>query len=98
MDLIQSPDIKKCNRLPPGQHLVKNLPILHLGTIPKADISSWRFRITGLIEKEKELNFEEFLALPRVRVQSDIHCVTGWSSLNNRGKAFQQVRLKTLSR
>lgn len=94
MDLIESPDIKKRNRLPPGQHLVKNLPILHLGKAPKVDISSWRFRITGLVEKEKELNFEEFLALPGVRVQSDIHCVTGWSRLNNLWEGISTSAIK----
>ncbi|MEE8400823.1 MAG: sulfite oxidase-like oxidoreductase [Candidatus Hydrothermarchaeaceae archaeon] len=94
MDLIQSPDINKRSRLPPGQHFVKNLPILHLGTTPKVDISSWRFKITGLVEKEKELNFEEFLALPRVRVQSDIHCVTGWSRLNNQWEGVSTSAIK----
>jgi DMSO/TMAO reductase YedYZ molybdopterin-dependent catalytic subunit len=35
------------------------------------------------VNQERQLSFAEFAALPRVRVASDIHCVTGWSRLDN---------------
>ncbi len=39
--------------------------------------------ITGLIEERVVLTYSQFTALPQVRVFSDVHCVTGWSKLNN---------------
>jgi len=57
--------------------------VLHYGGVPRIDVSEWRFRIFGSVKKERELSFPEFLSLPQVRVLSDIHCVTGWSKLDN---------------
>jgi DMSO/TMAO reductase YedYZ molybdopterin-dependent catalytic subunit len=47
------------------------------------DAEAWTLTIRGLVSTERTVNFQEFLALPRVRVLSDIHCVTGWSRLDN---------------
>ena len=47
------------------------------------DISKWTFRVYGLVSKEHRLSYKEFMALPPVKVFSDIHCVTGWSRLGN---------------
>lgn len=81
--VFQSPDTRRQNRIPPGQHVTKTWPVLHYGTIPKIDIETWRFRIFGLVEEPKELGFEEFSSLHRVRVLADMHCVTTWSRLDN---------------
>jgi DMSO/TMAO reductase YedYZ molybdopterin-dependent catalytic subunit len=81
--VIVSPDIRRVERIPPGQQLVKEWPALHAGSVPDVDLSNWRFRIWGLVKNEKTLNYREFMALRRVRVLSDIHCVTGWSRLDN---------------
>jgi DMSO/TMAO reductase YedYZ molybdopterin-dependent catalytic subunit len=56
---------------------------LHYGSIPRVDISKWAFTISGLVETECKLSFEEFQLLPQQKVFSDIHCVTGWSKLDN---------------
>ncbi len=71
------------DRVPPGQKVVENWPILTYGATPRIDLKQWRLRIFGAVEEEKELTWEEFMALPQVRVKSDIHCVTGWSKLDN---------------
>ena len=42
-----------------------------------------RFSISGAVEKELKLSYAEFAALPKVKVFSDIHCVTTWSRLDN---------------
>jgi DMSO/TMAO reductase YedYZ molybdopterin-dependent catalytic subunit len=81
--LIRSPDIERKNRVPPGQRLTEKWPVLQHGGVFKVDASKWTFRIWGLVEKERKLSYEEFLALPRVTVLSDVHCVTGWSKLDN---------------
>jgi DMSO/TMAO reductase YedYZ molybdopterin-dependent catalytic subunit len=81
--IIRSPDIERKNRVPPNQRLTEKWPVLHHGDVPRIDISNWTFRILGLVEKERKLSYEEFMALPSVRVLSDVHCVTGWSKLDN---------------
>jgi DMSO/TMAO reductase YedYZ molybdopterin-dependent catalytic subunit len=80
---IVSPDTQRQNRLPPGQWLTEKWPVLHEGKTPIIDTKKWTFKITGLVEKERTLSYEEFAALPRVEVFSDIHCVTTWSRFNN---------------
>jgi DMSO/TMAO reductase YedYZ molybdopterin-dependent catalytic subunit len=80
---IKSPDTKRQNRVPPGQRVTENWPVLHYGGVPRIDAANWRLRIFGLVEKEQSLCLPEFLALPFVRVFSDVHCVTGWSRLDN---------------
>lgn len=80
---IKSPDTERKDRLPPGQKAAENWPVLHYGLVPEIDISKWTFTISGLVEKERKLGYQEFMSLPRVKVFSDVHCVTGWSKLSN---------------
>ena len=82
-NIIRSPDTLRANRIPPGQGLTNRFPVLHFGPAPKLDVSDWKFSITGLVDKERELNFSEFTELKRVKVLSDIHCVTTWTKLDN---------------
>ena len=81
--LIISPDTLRKNRIPPGQKLRNDWPTLHYGNVPSIDISKWTFKISGLVKKEISFTYDEFISLPRVRVFSDIHCVTTWSKLDN---------------
>ncbi len=92
--IIISPDTQRKNRIPPGQKLTEEFPVLHYNGIHKFDKSKWIFRIWGLVEKERKLTFDEFIALPRVKVFSDIHCVTTWSKLNNlwEGVSASEIR------
>ena len=71
-------------RLPPGQHLVRNWPVLDLGIEPNVPLSSWRLDVDGAVESPLSLNWEAFSALPQVELTSDIHCVTSWSRYDNR--------------
>jgi DMSO/TMAO reductase YedYZ molybdopterin-dependent catalytic subunit len=81
--IITSPSMKMENRVPPGQKVTKVLPVLHYGSVPEVDVSKWKFTISGLVEKERELSYRGFIALSHVKVLSDVHCVTGWSVLDN---------------
>ncbi len=81
--VIKSPDTLRKDRVPPGQHLVRDWPVLHYGSVPRIKISEWKLRLFGLVNNEKELTYDEFIALPQVKVFSDIHCVTTWSRLDN---------------
>jgi DMSO/TMAO reductase YedYZ molybdopterin-dependent catalytic subunit len=80
---IVSPDTQRRVRLPPGQRLTDKWPVLHYGKTPSINPRTWTFTITGLVDKERTLTCDEFIALPRVEVFSDIHCVTTWSRFNN---------------
>ncbi len=71
-------------RLPPGQSLTLKWPVLHYGSIPRFDPATWDFRVFGLVQKQIELSWEEFNALPKARTTSDFHCVTRWSRFDNR--------------
>src|ERR1700687_2100557 len=73
-------------RLPPGQVLTQKWPVLTYGEVPKLDLEKWTFRCFGLVKQEVSWTWKEFLALPRVTVTSDIHCVTRWSRVDNRGE------------
>jgi Sulfite oxidase and related enzymes len=77
---------ERAGRVPPHQNVVTGWPVLHYGDVPVyRDVrKEWNFRIFGLIEEgEKVLSYDEFMALPRVVRTNDIHCVTGWSKLDN---------------
>jgi DMSO/TMAO reductase YedYZ molybdopterin-dependent catalytic subunit len=67
-------------RLPPGQYLTEKWPVLHAGGVPHyANLDDWDFKVTGAVENELTLSFDELQALPQTTVTTDIHCVTRWS-------------------
>lgn len=81
--IVKSPDTERKNRVPPGQRITEKWPVLQYGEVPEIDVSKWIFTISGLVEKELRLTHKDFMSLPRVKVLSDVHCVTGWSKLDN---------------
>jgi DMSO/TMAO reductase YedYZ molybdopterin-dependent catalytic subunit len=95
-NIICSPDTLRASRIPPGQKLTHKFPVLHYGPTAKIDASLWKFSITGLVEKERELKFEEFTDLKRVKVLSDIHCVTTWTKLDNHWEGPSTAIIKEL--
>ena len=71
------------DRLPPGQHLVKNWPVLDLGIHPTVEPDRWRLSVGGLVEAPLSWTWEQFLAQPQTQGFSDFHCVTTWSTYDN---------------
>jgi DMSO/TMAO reductase YedYZ molybdopterin-dependent catalytic subunit len=94
--IIVSADTRRENRVPPGQHLTDKWPVLHYGSVPKIHPLKWNLKIFGLVEKERSLNYDEFTALSRVKVFSDIHCVTTWSRLDNLWEGVSTAEIKKL--
>ena len=80
-------------RVPPGQRLVKSWPVLHFGSIPRFDGEHWELEVSGLVEEPFTLTYQELLDLPRVTVDADMHCVTGWTTLDNtwEGVSFRTI-------
>ncbi|HEY7778738.1 MAG TPA: sulfite oxidase-like oxidoreductase [Ktedonobacterales bacterium] len=70
-------------RLPPGQYLTKKWPVLSYERTPKFDAAKYRFKVWGTVDTPFELTWDELLAIPRVNLRSDIHCVTTWSRYDN---------------
>jgi DMSO/TMAO reductase YedYZ molybdopterin-dependent catalytic subunit len=69
-------------RIPPGQYFTDKWPVLHAGRVPRVDLATWRFGVTGLVENELDLSFDELLELGTREVTTDIHCVTRWTKLD----------------
>lgn len=74
------------DRLPPGQRLVKDWPVLDLGAQPNVTEQKFRLDVDGAVENRLSLNLTEFMALPQADTISDMHCVTQWSCYDNQWK------------
>jgi len=85
-------------RLPPGQHMTEKWPVLHAGSVPAVDLSSWRLRVFGEVEQELELDWHAFNALPRSGNIQDIHCVTRWTHFDMRFEGVHWRELAALCR
>lgn len=71
-------------RVPPDQQVTDSFPVLHYGDIPQySDLKNWDLKIYGLVENPIIITYGEFMELPQSTVSNDIHCVTGWSKLDN---------------
>jgi DMSO/TMAO reductase YedYZ molybdopterin-dependent catalytic subunit len=81
------------NRVPPGQHVVTDFPVLSAGPTPHTPLDRWSFTIEGLVREPVVWSWDEFLRLPSQEFVVDIHCVTTWSKLDTR---WQGVSLDTL--
>ena len=81
------------NRLPPGQYLTDDFPVLSAGPTPRTPLDRWDFAIRGAVGTPRRWSWDEVLALPSEEVTRDIHCVTKWSKLDT---AWRGVSLDTL--
>ncbi len=79
-------------RVPPGQYVTDDFPVLSAGPTPHTALANWTFSIAGGAEP-KSWSWEEFRALPAEDVTTDIHCVTRWSKLDT---AWAGVSVDTL--
>jgi DMSO/TMAO reductase YedYZ molybdopterin-dependent catalytic subunit len=68
-------------RVPPGQYVTDDFPVLSAGPTPHTPLDEWTFSIVDSDERTT-WSWEEFRALPSEEVTADIHCVTRWSKLD----------------
>ena len=80
-------------RLPPGQHLTKDWPVLDLGLTPDISRERWRLDVHGAVETPLFWDFSQFLAEPQTQFTSDIHCVTTWSRYDNQWEGSATANL-----
>jgi DMSO/TMAO reductase YedYZ molybdopterin-dependent catalytic subunit len=81
-------------KLPVGQHVVRNWPVLDLGDLPEVSRAAWRLDIGGLVHNPLTLGWDDFMALPQTEDVSDFHCVTTWSRFDNH---WRGVRMRDLA-
>ena len=68
-------------RVPPGQYVTTDFPVLSAGPTPRTPLAEWSFSIAGGREP-KTWSWEQFRSLPTETLTTDIHCVTRWSKLD----------------
>jgi DMSO/TMAO reductase YedYZ molybdopterin-dependent catalytic subunit len=71
-------------KLPPGQYLTKDFPVLSAGPTPRIPLDKWEFTVTDETGVRQRWTWEDLLALPADDVTVDIHCVTKWSKFDTR--------------
>jgi len=74
-------DVASSSRVPPGQHVVNDFPVLSAGPTPRVPLADWTFSIVGEVDEPKVWTWDEFRKLPSETFTVDIHCVTKWSKL-----------------
>src|SRR5947208_5383615 len=80
-------------RVPPGQYLTDDFPVLSAGPTPHTPLDEWSFTISGAVDEPVSWGWEDFHALPSETFMVDIHCVTKWSKL---GTTWTGVSVDTL--
>jgi DMSO/TMAO reductase YedYZ molybdopterin-dependent catalytic subunit len=81
------------NRVPPGQYVTPDFPVLSAGPTPRTPLQHWSFTIQGLVRAPVTWTWEEFLHLPTQTFVVDIHCVTKWSKLDTQWHGVSVDRL-----
>jgi len=89
------PTSSRKDRLPPGQHEARGWPVLDLGITPTVTPETFRLDVTGLVDRPRSFTFDDLMALPQTEDVSDFHCVTTWSTFDNR---WAGIRFRDLCR
>jgi DMSO/TMAO reductase YedYZ molybdopterin-dependent catalytic subunit len=79
-------------RVPPGQYVTEDFPVLSAGPTPHTPLAEWTFSIVNG-DQRTSWSWDELQALPSETVTVDIHCVTRWSKLDT---TWEGVSIDTL--
>jgi DMSO/TMAO reductase YedYZ molybdopterin-dependent catalytic subunit len=80
-------------RVPPGQYVTTDFPILSAGPTPRIPLDEWELSVVGAVDAPRTWRWDELLALPASEITADIHCVTKWTKLDT---AWKGVSLDVL--
>ena len=80
-------------KVPPGQYLTTDFPVLSAGPTPRVPLDQWEFTIADGANELRRWDWKAFRELPTETFTVDIHCVTRWSKL---GTTWEGVSLDTL--
>src|SRR5438105_3111875 len=81
------------DRVPPGQYVTEDFPVLSAGPTPHTPLERWSFTIDGQVDQPRSWTWDEFRALPTEQIMKDIHCVTKWSKLDT---SWEGISVDTL--
>ena len=70
------------DRVPPGQYVTDDFPVLSAGPTPRTPLEQWDFTVDVEDGTRKAWSWQEFRALASEIITTDIHCVTRWSKLD----------------
>ena len=81
------------DRVPPGQYVTRDFPVLTAGPTQRTPLESWSLSLQRGGELISRWSWIEFEALPQTRRTTDIHCVTKWTKLDTqwRGVTFDDI-------
>ena len=80
-------------RVPPGQYVTRDFPVLSAGATPHTPLGDWTFTIRGALDTPVSWTWEQLLSLANETITADIHCVTKWSKLDT---VWKGVSIDTL--
>jgi DMSO/TMAO reductase YedYZ molybdopterin-dependent catalytic subunit len=81
------------SRVPPGQYVTSDFPVLSAGPTPHTPLDEWSFTLSGSLDEPVSWTWGELTALPSEEITVDIHCVTKWTKLDT---AWTGVSIDTL--
>jgi DMSO/TMAO reductase YedYZ molybdopterin-dependent catalytic subunit len=85
--------VDKADRLPPGQYITEDFPVLSAGPTPRIQLVDWSFSVEGLVKDKVLWNWDDFIKLPSQTFVVDISCVTKWTKLD---MSWEGVSVDTL--
>ena len=71
-------------RVPPGQYVTSDFPVLTAGTTQRTPLERWSLELQHGSQVLAKWGWKEFAALPQSVRTTDIHCVTKWSKFDTR--------------
>src|ERR1022692_3788371 len=80
-------------RVPPGQYVTEDFPVLSAGPTPRTPLDQWTFTVGRHGGAARSWTWPEMRALPDETVTADVHCVTRWSKLDTRWQAGSPHKL-----
>ena len=80
-------------KLPPGQYVTSDFPVLSAGPTPHVPLDKWEFTIDEGSNLLRRWDWKSFRDLPAETFTVDLHCVTRWSKF---GTTWEGVSLDTL--
>lgn len=80
-------------RVPPGQYVTRDFPVLSAGPTPHVPLDRWEFAIEQPGKEPVTWSWQQFQQLPAREFVADIHCVTKWSKLDT---SWRGVSVDTL--
>ena len=87
------PEGDHADRVPPGQHVEEDFPVLTAGPTPRTPLDQWTLALQQGGRLLAKWSWAEFGALPQTEIKTDIHCVTKWTKLDTRwrGVSFDDL-------